>query len=161
MDDPYAELGVSPDASPSEIRAAYRVLAWDLHPDRADGDERSAERLLRVNAAHEQLIRPRRRRELMHLALDQNLASVSFALRPAVTAAAVVGTVSLLGGFLLGQQRGVDVDAARASGARAGTAAGKAEAARRSRAAGISAGRRDAYVAAQAGSPVAIPNLEP
>jgi len=32
--DPYDVLGVSPDASPKEIRAAWRQLVRDTHPDR-------------------------------------------------------------------------------------------------------------------------------
>lgn len=31
----YERLRVSPDASPAEIRAAYRALAWQWHPDRS------------------------------------------------------------------------------------------------------------------------------
>jgi len=33
--DLYARLGIAPDASPSQINAAYRRLARALHPDSA------------------------------------------------------------------------------------------------------------------------------
>lgn len=36
----YAILGVSSDATPDEIRSAYRLLAKEFHPDHYDGDSR-------------------------------------------------------------------------------------------------------------------------
>jgi DnaJ like chaperone protein len=33
LDDPHAVLGVQPDATPSQIKQAYRILARDYHPD--------------------------------------------------------------------------------------------------------------------------------
>ena len=49
--DPYAVLGISPQASGAEIKAAYRALVKCHHPD-AGGDD---ERILALNAAWEVL----------------------------------------------------------------------------------------------------------
>jgi len=51
----YETLGVSREASPEVIKAAYRALARRLHPDRTGGDPKKEERLRRVNAAYEVL----------------------------------------------------------------------------------------------------------
>jgi hypothetical protein len=51
--DPYAVLGIGPDASAREVAAAYRRLAKRFHPDRA-GD-RGARRMAEINAAYDQL----------------------------------------------------------------------------------------------------------
>jgi preprotein translocase subunit Sec63 len=55
--DPYAELGVSRDATPAEITHAFRQLLRQHHPDTRSVDgttsaEDSALRLLRVIAAY-------------------------------------------------------------------------------------------------------------
>lgn len=52
----YDELGVTPTASPAEIRASYLLLARRFHPDglaTAEDDERAvaAARMARINAA--------------------------------------------------------------------------------------------------------------
>lgn len=58
IDDPYQELGVSPDASDEEIKRAYRRLAKKYHPDLNPGDEAAAKKMQRVNAAYEQIKNP-------------------------------------------------------------------------------------------------------
>jgi curved DNA-binding protein CbpA len=68
IEDLYEVLGVKPDATPEEIRAARNRRAMDLHPDRlaqAAEDERRAaeEELIRVNQAYEVLSDPATRAE--------------------------------------------------------------------------------------------------
>lgn len=48
-------LGVEKDASPKEIKAAYRKLSRQLHPDRHGGDEVMEQRFMEVTRAHEQM----------------------------------------------------------------------------------------------------------
>jgi curved DNA-binding protein CbpA len=58
----YAELGVSPDASPAEIAHAYRSLLREHHPDTQTGVPASPpERLRRILAAYAVLRDPTRR----------------------------------------------------------------------------------------------------
>ena len=51
----YEILGVDKNATPEQIKAAYRKLAMKYHPDRNQGDEAAAEKFKEINEAHEVL----------------------------------------------------------------------------------------------------------
>ena len=53
VSDPYKVLGLSPDASDEDVKAAYRALAKKYHPDLNPGDKRAAERMNEINAAYD------------------------------------------------------------------------------------------------------------
>jgi DnaJ-class molecular chaperone len=61
MKDYYGMLGVAPEASPEEIRAAYRRLALRYHPDRNPGDSRAEDRFKEVAEAYGVLCDPDKR----------------------------------------------------------------------------------------------------
>ena len=50
--DPYAALGVGPDASPEDVARAYRERAKQLHPDVRPGDDTASARMAELNAAY-------------------------------------------------------------------------------------------------------------
>lgn len=58
-DDPraraYAELGLPPDADTVTVKARYKALVKELHPDRAGGDPATLERMKQVNQAYQTL----------------------------------------------------------------------------------------------------------
>lgn len=53
--DHHLALGVTPDAGPDEIRAAYLRVMRDHHPDRRPGDPAAAETARRANVAYRAL----------------------------------------------------------------------------------------------------------
>jgi hypothetical protein len=57
----YDILEVSPKARPEVIRAAYRCLVQQYHPDRNAGDPRAAENMYRINQAYSVLADPLKR----------------------------------------------------------------------------------------------------
>ena len=73
--DYYEVLGVSKDASESEIKKAYRKLAVKYHPDKNQGDEEAAEKFREATEAYEVLKDSEKRKQydqFGHAAFDQN-----------------------------------------------------------------------------------------
>jgi len=59
---PYSVLGVSASATDSEIRAAFRKLAKQYHPDRNAGDKIAEERFKEISSAFDMLSDPAQRK---------------------------------------------------------------------------------------------------
>ncbi|MDW8327999.1 MAG: DnaJ domain-containing protein [Anaerolineales bacterium] len=61
--DPYRVLGLTPNATTDEIRAAYRRLAAQIHPDTQPADRKdwAAEQMRTLNAARDLLLDAERR----------------------------------------------------------------------------------------------------
>jgi curved DNA-binding protein CbpA len=59
----YVTLGVTPRATPEEIKQAYRRLALEHHPDRNPRDPSAHARFVEVAEAYTVLSDPRRRKE--------------------------------------------------------------------------------------------------
>ena len=57
----YEVLGVDKKSTPEQIKAAYRKLAMQYHPDRNPGNEEAAEKFKEINEAHETLSDPQKR----------------------------------------------------------------------------------------------------
>jgi DnaJ-class molecular chaperone len=60
-DDPYADLGVSKDATEAEIKKAYRKIARDSHPDLNPEDKGAEARFKAASAAYDLLRDPEKR----------------------------------------------------------------------------------------------------
>ena len=62
MQDPYAVLGISPQATDAEVKAAYREMARKYHPDNyADNplSDLAQEKMQEINEAYDTIIRMR------------------------------------------------------------------------------------------------------
>lgn len=59
--DPYEILGIDRNASPDEVKAAFRRLAPKYHPDRNPDDPTAQERFKEINAAYQVLSDPQKR----------------------------------------------------------------------------------------------------
>ena len=78
--DHYATLGLDRRCTPTQIRAAYRLLSKRHHPDVNSGSDDADARFREINAAHETLGDPERRRTY-----DRELNAASAPTTPART----------------------------------------------------------------------------
>lgn len=59
----YEVLGVSKDASESEIKKAFRTLSLEFHPDRNNNSEESTQKFQEINEAYETLSDSQKKKE--------------------------------------------------------------------------------------------------
>lgn len=57
-ENPYDILGISPDATPEEVKRAYRKKARENHPDLNPDDPKAEERMNKVNEAYDRITNP-------------------------------------------------------------------------------------------------------
>ena len=57
----YDVLGVQKNASPDDIKQAYRKMSKELHPDKHKGDKDAETKFKDVNEAYEVLSNPQKR----------------------------------------------------------------------------------------------------
>ena len=62
-DNPYVILGVHPDAMDIVVKASFRALARQYHPDVNPGDKSAEERFKQINAAYHAILEERKAKE--------------------------------------------------------------------------------------------------
>ena len=62
ISDPYKVLGLSPNASEDEVKAAYRKLAKQYHPDVNKDNPNAEAKMKEINEAYAQIMKPQQNR---------------------------------------------------------------------------------------------------
>lgn len=88
--DPYAVLGISPDASTDEVKTAYRRIARRLHPDVNQAHPGAGIQFQDVTVAYELLIDPDRRKQYDQSAQQLPDDQLTFTLRTATSKRSLV-----------------------------------------------------------------------
>jgi curved DNA-binding protein len=68
--DYYKDLGVGKNATPAEIKKAYRALAKKYHPDKTKGEKAAEDRFKEINEANEVLTDPVKRKKYDQFGAD-------------------------------------------------------------------------------------------
>jgi curved DNA-binding protein len=69
--DYYNVLGVAKDATPEQIKKAYRKLAVKYHPDKTKGNKAANERFMEINEANQVLGDPEKRKKYDEFGADR------------------------------------------------------------------------------------------
>ena len=58
ISDPYIVLGIPRDATPEEVKKAYRKKAKEYHPDLHPDDPQATEKMNEINIAYDMICNP-------------------------------------------------------------------------------------------------------
>ena len=101
----YGVLGVSPLAGEGEIKAAFRKLAKQFHPDLHAGDKRAEQRFKEINEAHARLSDPHARATYdASLSQERSLKRQRFRNAAAIMATTFVLAVTLISTAMVWRQ---------------------------------------------------------
>lgn len=99
---PYEVLGISPDATDDEVKAAYRELARKYHPDNYSNNPLSdlaEEKMQEINEAYDQIVQMRSRSGGSQYAYGSSGSTRYFDIRNMINSGRVIDAETLLDGI--------------------------------------------------------------